>query len=626
MAACCSLSIWAFWSTSCCSFSTIWNFAVWPIIAVASTGLVGSWYFSCATSSFRKVSLPMSSVGLLVRRAAAGRAGERLGDGHARRDSRGDRIVHRMHLTFSGRAEVGPPVAGPGRVATVRARDDAARRAAAGRPRGVAAGRPEPTSIEPVRSPGSSRSRRRSASPSRSTSCAAASGAAQGRSRSPLADVDRDLDGAEVVRAQHQLEGVALRRRPAGAATTCRQDLGRHGWCRDRRGRGGRPGRRRRDRPGPGRARRRPAGPAPVRRRGRRRHRVAVAGSGVAGPRSRRGPAATTVDGRRRLRRRGRRPTGSAAVGGATSAAVGTVTPGTGTESPARPARPASRPRRRRGRDPLPGTLGGADGTDGRPAPGRSRGVEGGSRRLRARTPGQPGSVGTATVGAPGGSDTGDGAQAGDGAGDGGDATAAGPAGRRRPAPWASGVAASAEGAVRPVVTAAAGSGPAGAARGRVRTVLPGRPGLAVGAADRAGGAGLGPVGRGLVAARGRAVRSSTAIGLGGGAARRRRPPDTDRRAVPRRGAGCGRPAGAAGCAAARVTSGFADDLTGPPRGPAPVPGPWPASTRQGPEPRRARDGPPGGLAPAPGSAARAAGMAGALMPRPRSWRTGPWT
>src|SRR3954470_336304 len=64
LVACCSLSIWEFWSASWFSFSTIWNCAVWAIIAVVSAGLLGSWYFSWATSSFRKVSLPMASVPL----------------------------------------------------------------------------------------------------------------------------------------------------------------------------------------------------------------------------------------------------------------------------------------------------------------------------------------------------------------------------------------------------------------------------------------------------------------------------------------------------------------------------------------------------------------------------------
>src|SRR3954451_10196375 len=64
LVACCSLSIWEFWSASWFSFSTIWNCAVWAIIAVVSAGLLGSWYFSWATSSFRKVSLPMAWVPL----------------------------------------------------------------------------------------------------------------------------------------------------------------------------------------------------------------------------------------------------------------------------------------------------------------------------------------------------------------------------------------------------------------------------------------------------------------------------------------------------------------------------------------------------------------------------------
>src|SRR4051794_6650357 len=64
LVACCSLSIWEFCSASRFSFSTIWNCAVWAIIAVVSAGLLGSWYFSWATSSFRNVSLPMASVPL----------------------------------------------------------------------------------------------------------------------------------------------------------------------------------------------------------------------------------------------------------------------------------------------------------------------------------------------------------------------------------------------------------------------------------------------------------------------------------------------------------------------------------------------------------------------------------
>ena len=67
------------------SFSTIWNWAVWPISAVPSVGLLGSWYFSWATSSLRNVSLPIALVGEEAERGraevgrSAGPAGSPIG-------------------------------------------------------------------------------------------------------------------------------------------------------------------------------------------------------------------------------------------------------------------------------------------------------------------------------------------------------------------------------------------------------------------------------------------------------------------------------------------------------------------------------------------------------------------
>ncbi len=55
-------STWlALWAAACsfsirCSVSTWVNCAVWVRNCVLSAGFIGSWYFSCATSSLRNVS------------------------------------------------------------------------------------------------------------------------------------------------------------------------------------------------------------------------------------------------------------------------------------------------------------------------------------------------------------------------------------------------------------------------------------------------------------------------------------------------------------------------------------------------------------------------------------------
>src|SRR2546429_9087635 len=48
------------WLASSSSFSTMENWAVWAMNCVPSVGDMGFWYFIWATSSLRKVSLPIS--------------------------------------------------------------------------------------------------------------------------------------------------------------------------------------------------------------------------------------------------------------------------------------------------------------------------------------------------------------------------------------------------------------------------------------------------------------------------------------------------------------------------------------------------------------------------------------
>ena len=57
-----------FWSSvdRASSFSTTVNCAVCDMNCVASVGFVGSWYFSCATSSCRKASRPSSVLPAVV--------------------------------------------------------------------------------------------------------------------------------------------------------------------------------------------------------------------------------------------------------------------------------------------------------------------------------------------------------------------------------------------------------------------------------------------------------------------------------------------------------------------------------------------------------------------------------
>src|SRR3954462_14369899 len=52
---------WLFWVAICCS-DWVWvSVAVWAIMSALLIGLLGSWYFISATSSFRKVSEPIWS-------------------------------------------------------------------------------------------------------------------------------------------------------------------------------------------------------------------------------------------------------------------------------------------------------------------------------------------------------------------------------------------------------------------------------------------------------------------------------------------------------------------------------------------------------------------------------------
>src|SRR3954454_4538166 len=52
---------WLFWVAICCSDCVWVSVAVWAIMSALLMGLLGSWYFISATSSFRKVFDPIWS-------------------------------------------------------------------------------------------------------------------------------------------------------------------------------------------------------------------------------------------------------------------------------------------------------------------------------------------------------------------------------------------------------------------------------------------------------------------------------------------------------------------------------------------------------------------------------------